>query len=376
MRGDWAMNWHPMLEYQHRATVLWLFCFLASLLAEMEKKDIEPVLKIFTTEDLQAAGVLFFTRNDTVNCSSLLLLEESDRLYLGAREIVFALNASNVTQELGKVNWSSTAKEKQLCELKSQSKIKCHNFIRMLHVNGSHLLACGTNSFKPQCAQIDIKTFTLIPGSVIHGGGRCPFNPSESFASIFVDDELYSATTMDFYGTKPLIYRSFGSRLTISTMENKRWLNEPSFVRMVRKTRGSNGQNNTDEVLVFFSETAMEFSSLQKLQVPRVARVCTEDIGGLRVLQKKWTTFVKSRLECRNGPQALPFGLLKDAAMSVSDSTNNTTFYALFHTQWDELKYSAVCAYSQRDIEAAFAGPFFKFSPTDRNEEQLPVRPP
>uniref|UniRef100_UPI0035900C45 semaphorin-4D-like n=1 Tax=Myxine glutinosa TaxID=7769 RepID=UPI0035900C45 len=370
------MKWHPMLEYQHRAAVLWLLCFLALLLAELEKKDIEPVLKIFTTKDLQAVGVLIFTRNDTLNCSSLLLLEESEKLYLGAREIVFALNASNVTQELGKVNWSSTTKEKQLCGLKSQSKKKCHNFIRMLHVNGSHLLVCGTNSFNPQCAQIDIETFTLIPDSVMDGRRRCPFNPNESFASILIDDEVYSATTMDFHGTKPIIYRSFGSRLTISTMENKRWLNEPSFVRTVRKPRGSNGQNqSTDEILFFFSETAREFSSVQNLQVPRVARVCTEDIGGLRVLQKKWTSFVKSRLECRNGPQALPFGLLKDVAMSVSNSINNTTFYALFHTQWDELKYSAVCAYSQKDIEAAFVGRFFKFSPTDKNEEQLPVRP-
>ncbi|KAH1014797.1 hypothetical protein HUJ05_012623 [Dendroctonus ponderosae] len=65
--------------------------------------------------------------------------------------------------------------------------------------------------------------------------------------------------------------------------------NAPDFV-------GSMTQG--DFVYFFFRETAVEYINCGKAVYSRVARVCKNDRGGPHRFRNRWTSFLKSRLNC------------------------------------------------------------------------------
>lgn len=105
------------------------------------------------------------------------------------------------------------------------------------------------------------------------------------------DGQLYSATAADFSGGDALIYRD-----TQRTEQfNAKQLNQPSFVSTLER----NGY-----VFFFFRELALE--NCGKTIYSRVARVCKNDRGGPSPFRERWTSYLKTRLNCST-PGDFPF---------------------------------------------------------------------
>ena len=121
----------------------------------------------------------------------------------------------------------------------------------------------------------------------------CVIITKKNLQSLFLDGQLYSATVADFSGGDPLIYRE----VQRTEQYDLKQLNQPSFVSAVER----NGY-----VFVFFRETAMEFMNCGKAIYSRVARVCKNDKGGPYKFSRKWTSFLKTRLNC-SVPGEYPF---------------------------------------------------------------------
>lgn len=89
----------------------------------------------------------------------------------------------------------------------------------------------------------------------------------------------------DFSGGDPLIYRE-----TQRTEQyDLKQLNQPAFVSALEH----NGY-----VFFFFREVAMEYMNCGKTIYSRVARVCKNDKGGPYKFIDRWTSFLKTRLNC------------------------------------------------------------------------------
>uniref|UniRef100_A0A3Q3G7H2 Sema domain, immunoglobulin domain (Ig), short basic domain, secreted, (semaphorin) 3D n=1 Tax=Labrus bergylta TaxID=56723 RepID=A0A3Q3G7H2_9LABR len=114
-----------------------------------------------------------------------------------------------------------------------------------------------------------------------------------------------------------------------------------------------------DKIYFFFREVSWEGND--KSIVSRVARVCKNDVGGLRSLTNKWTTFLKTRLVCSiPGPDGVDthFNELQDVFLLPTRDDKNPKVYAVFTTSSSVFRGSAVCVYSMMDIRAAFNGPY------------------
>lgn len=59
-----------------------------------------------------------------------------------------------------------------------------------------------------------------------------------------------------------------------------------------------------------------------------------EDQGGERVLQKKWTTFLKAQLLCSPPDDGFPFNIIQDVYVLPAQHKTNTLLYAVFTSQW------------------------------------------
>ncbi|XP_062956423.1 semaphorin-4D isoform X1 [Cynocephalus volans] len=290
------------------------------------------------------------------NYSALLLSEDEDTLYIGAREAVFAVNALDIAEKQHEVYWKVPEDKKAKCAEKGKSKqTECLNYIRVLQpLSATALYVCGTNAFQPACDHLNLTTFKFL-GKNEDGKGRCPFDPAHSYTSVMVDGELYSGTSYNFLGSEPIISRN-SSHSPLRTEYAIPWLNEPSFVfaDVIRKSPdGSSGED--DRVYFFFTEVSVEYEFVFKLMIPRVARVCKGDQGGLRTLQKKWTSFLKARLICSRPDSSLVFNVLQDVFVLRSPGLKEPVFYALFTPQLNNVGLSAVCTYNLSTAEEVFS---------------------
>ncbi|KAG2464252.1 SEM4E protein, partial [Polypterus senegalus] len=204
-----------------------------------------------------------FKEKGFYNYSVMLLREDIDTLLVCAREAIYALNMDDVSNKISKVSWPVLENKQLECTNKGKSKdIECRNYIRTLHrINDSMMYVCGTNAFSPTCHYMDINNGQLqLLGPPEEGKGKCPFDPFQKYSSVMV---------------------------------------EPKFIYMDLVEESHNnpeGEEEDDKIYLFFSETAVEYDFYDKLLVSRIARVCKGDLGGLRILQKKWTTFLKASL--------------------------------------------------------------------------------
>uniref|UniRef100_A0A452UN09 Semaphorin 4D n=1 Tax=Ursus maritimus TaxID=29073 RepID=A0A452UN09_URSMA len=254
-----------------------------------------------------------FHEPDIFNYSVLLLSEDKTTLYVGAREAVFALSARNISEKQHEAYWKVSEDKKAKCAEKGKSRqTECLNYIRVLQPLGaSALYVCGTNAFQPTCDHLNLTSFQFL-GRSEDGKGRCPFDPAQSYTSVMVDGELYSGTSYNFLGSEPIISRN-SSHSPLRTEYAIPWLNEPSFVFAdVMRERPDGMDSGDDRVYFFFTEVSVEYEFVFKLMIPRVARVCKGDQGGLRTLQKKWTSFLKARLICSRPDSNLVFNVLQD----------------------------------------------------------------
>ncbi|XP_054419380.1 semaphorin-4A [Pteronotus mesoamericanus] len=312
-----------------------------------------PVPRVrYYAGDGRRALSLFHQKN-LQDFDTLLLSGDGDTLYVGAREAILALNIQDpgVPKLKNMISWPASDKKKSECAFKKSNETQCFNFIRVLvSFNATHLYACGTFAFSPACTFIELQNSSLLPileDKVVEGKGQSPFDPAHKHTAVLVDGMLYSGTMNNFLGSEPILIRTLGSPPVLKTDNYLRWLqSDASFVAAIPSTQ---------VVYFFFEETASEFEFFDKLRTSRVARVCKNDRGGEKLLQKKWTTFLKAQLLCSQRDQ-LPFNLIRHAVL-LPDSTDPHV-YAVFTSQWQigGTRSSAVCAFSLKDIKRVFEG--------------------
>uniref|UniRef100_A0ACB8ER74 Semaphorin-4D n=1 Tax=Sphaerodactylus townsendi TaxID=933632 RepID=A0ACB8ER74_9SAUR len=169
-----------------------------------------------------------------------------------------------------------------------------------------------------------------------------------------VDGELYTGTSYNFLGSEPIIFRN-SQQSPLRTEYAIPWLNEPNFIFAdVVRADPDNADEEDDKVYFFFTEVSVEYEFLGKLMIPRIARVCKRDQGGLRTLQKKWTSYLKARMLCSAPDRNLIFNIVNDVFILKSPSLREPVIYGVFSPQLNNVGLSAVCAYNISTVEEVF----------------------
>uniref|UniRef100_A0A671PP47 Semaphorin-6A-like n=1 Tax=Sinocyclocheilus anshuiensis TaxID=1608454 RepID=A0A671PP47_9TELE len=271
----------------------------------------------------------------------------------------------NHTLYVAKLTWKSRQADVDTCRMKGKHKDECHNFIKvLLQQSDDSLFVCGTNAFNPSCRTYKMDSLDAV-GDEISGMARCPYDTKHANVALFADGKLYSATVTDFLAIDAVIYRSLGDSPTLRTVKHdSKWLKEPYFVQAI---------DYGEFIYFFFREIAMEYNSMGKVVFPRVARVCKKDRGGSqRVLEKQWTSFLKTRLNCSiPGDSHFYFNILQ-AVTDVIHISGRDVVMATFSTPYNSIPGSAVCAYDMVDIAAAFTRRFKEQKSSDSTWTPVP----
>ncbi|XP_075214957.1 semaphorin-1A-like [Lycorma delicatula] len=260
--------------------------------------------------------------------------------------------------------WYSPDDTVKMCVVKGKDEENCQNYIRILaQIGPGRLLVCGTNSFKPLCREYTIQTGSYTLEKEKPGQAVCPYDPHHNSTAVYVDDVLYTGTVADFSGMDPIIYREPLQTEQYDSMS----LNAPNFVSSM--TQG-------DFVYFFFRETAVEYINCGKSVFSRVARVCKYDRGGPHRFRNRWTSFLKSRLNCSvQGDFPFYFNEIQSTTELIEGTYGSVTtqlLYAVFTTPANSIGGSAVCAFALQDISDTFEGNFKEQS--ELNSNWLPVQ--
>uniref|UniRef100_A0A8C7GKF6 Sema domain-containing protein n=1 Tax=Oncorhynchus kisutch TaxID=8019 RepID=A0A8C7GKF6_ONCKI len=328
------------------------------------KGKLMPVTLIYCLTGSPGRCLSHFDSSDVGNTTTLLLSDDGDTLFVGARNAVLSLDVSQEDAIVmrSKLDWSPSDKDLDECSMKvsilSPLQMDCPNFIRVLQfLNSTHMYACGTFAFSPRCAYVNSETFSLVTspsGKPEEGRGRCPYDPYQRNSAITVDGELYTGTVADYMGNRPVISRhlSEGGHVDLKLDDTLGWLEDPTFI-------SSNFVPSEEKIYFFFSEVGREYDFIDKFTVSRIAQVCTSDVGGQRTLQRRWTTFAKAQLLCQSDNE-LPYNVIQDIVTLPPPEgapVDDTLFFGIFSSQWSvNSGQSAVCAFRLGDIKAVFAG--------------------
>uniref|UniRef100_A0A3Q3X936 Sema domain-containing protein n=1 Tax=Mola mola TaxID=94237 RepID=A0A3Q3X936_MOLML len=270
--------------------------------------------------------------------------------------------------------WDVPEEKRRSCVAKGKTEVDCNNYIRLLEFLGNgQIYVCGTYAFDPQCAFLELSSFTLEKAEdggvkMETGKGKCPFEPSQHYTAVMAGS-LYTAATSNFLGTLFDISRATGpEQERIRTERSINWLS-PEFVSsaFIEQSADSNPTGDDDKIYFFFTEVAKEYDLYTKVKVPRVARVCKSDVGGMKTLQRRWTTFLKAELVCEDKPSSQRYNVLTDVftLQHTPGDPSSTHFYGLFTSEREEL--SAVCVFSLSDINKVMDGPFKQLKKTCEN---------
>lgn len=194
-----------------------------------------------------------------------------------------------------------------------------------------------------------------------------PYSPNQNNTYIYTSDmnELYTATTAGFAGSQQLIYRqpllnttsdSFTGIAPQTLRTDSRFdyvLNQASFV---------NAAEYNGYILFFFREQAIENQNCGKSVYSRVARVCKNDKGGAHSFNDRFSSFLKTRLNC-SMPGDFPFYFdeiqaTSDVVDGIYGNDRDALVYAVMTTNDNAIDGSAICVYSMNSILAAFEGRF------------------
>ncbi|XP_044039284.1 semaphorin-4F isoform X2 [Siniperca chuatsi] len=312
------------------------------------------------------------------NFSTFLLDHLSGTLFVGARDAILAVDTNKMNQLPQKIVWDVPEEKRRSCVAKGKTEVDCHNYIRLLEFLGKgRIYVCGTYAFDPQCAFLELSSFTLEKAEdggvkMETGKGKCPFEPSQHYTAVMADGTLYTAATSNFLGTLFDISRATGpEQERIRTERSINWLSDPEFVSsaFIKQSADSNPTGDDDKIYFFFTEVAKEYDLYTKVKVPRVARVCKSDVGGMKTLQRRWTTFLKAELVCEDKPSSQRYNILTDVftTQHTPGDPSSTHFYGLFTSQWEREELSAVCVFSLSDIIKVMDGPFKELKKTCEN---------
>lgn len=302
-----------------------------------------------------------FQEPDFDGLGSLTVRDDIGLLFVGARGKVVTLSLDDISNKTSENKWTVSQTDTDVCVLKGKSREDCENYIRMLHpLDDGRMLVCGTNAFVPACTYMTFKEGKVtMETTVVDGRGKVPFDPNQNFASLMNGNTLYSAVSTNFLGTDMVFHRH--GQNPIRTEAKQSWLNDPTMISIKVAEIGDRAENKEDDnVFLFLTENAVE-ERRSNTRLSRVARVCKSDLGGLRTLQKRWTSFLKARLDCPFG-DAGSSSLVQDVFL-LQDETNwtDSVFYATFTADPEPsstCNQSAVCAYKLSDIRQVFMGNF------------------
>lgn len=352
---------HHQLLYGQIVSFLVVTVFVVGNLCAWQE-NVRPKLYVSLADE----EYLKFQGNEsTIDYFKLVLRDvTTNSLLVGARNIVYNLSIYDLSEQTRLV-WYSSEDDIKMCVMKGKDEDLCQNYIRVLALpTPGTLLGCGTNAFRPLCRVYGINGNSYSVESEKPGQAVCPYDPAHNSTAVYVDNELYSGTVADFSGLDPIIYREPLQTEQYDSLS----LNAPNFV-------GSFTQG--DFVYFFFRETAVEFINCGKAVFSRVARVCKWDKGGPHRFKNRWTTYLKSRLNC-SMPGDFPFYFdeIQSASTLVEGRYGNGNaklIYAVFTTSTNAIAGSAICAFSLQDIADTFEGNFKEQS--GLNSNWLPVNP-
>ncbi|KAL6094573.1 sema4g [Pungitius sinensis] len=333
---------------------LWAFPFSPSL-----DLDVTPRTTVFSKGLLGSASYAGSSRN----YSTLLLEEESGLLYVGGRGALHALNTSNISATSNlTIYWDASPEQKKQCLNKGRdNQTECYNQVRFLQrFNETHLYTCGTNAFRPLCVYIDAERFSFSSGFE-EGRDRCPYDPAMGFTGLLVDGEMFTASQYEFRSS-PDVRRNFPFPTLRTEEAPTRWLLEADFVGSALLKESANSSiGDDDKIYFFFTERSQEQAAYpSQTKVSRVARVCKNDWGGQRTLQRKWTTFLKARMVCSVPEYELHLNVLRSVFVLQGHDVQSSVFYGVFGLEWKNIKASAICQYAFSDVQKAFEGPFME----------------
>uniref|UniRef100_A0A674NK10 Sema domain, immunoglobulin domain (Ig), short basic domain, secreted, (semaphorin) 3D n=1 Tax=Takifugu rubripes TaxID=31033 RepID=A0A674NK10_TAKRU len=327
--------------------------------------DHDHMVKKLSPKLLQAGSVsLFLGPADGLHSHSLLLDEEKGRLLLGTRDHIYLLDPDDLSRTPRKIHWPAPWDRVETCKLAGKN-LECANFVRVLHnYNRTHVYACGTGAFHPTCAFVEITGRREVK-YIRLCKRECDASWSEfrSWMEMFKLrlSYLYAGTSSDFLGKDTTFTRSLGpppdQNYIRTDISEDYWINEAKFIAALPIADTYNPDD--DKIYFFFREVSWEGND--KSVLSRVARVCKNDVGGLRSLTNKWTTFLKARLVCSiPGPDGVDthFDELQDIFLLPTRDDKNPVVYAVFTTSSSIFRGSAVCVYSMADIRAVFNGPY------------------
>ncbi|XP_061582557.1 semaphorin-3D [Cololabis saira] len=320
--------------------------------------------------DLKTGSVSSWKGGVSGGYQVLLVDEDRGWILVGGKDHIYLLDPDRLDLPGRRIRWTAAPENVERCRLAGKSlESDCANFVRLLQpFNKTHVYACGTGAFHPQCSYLHLGGHLEEPVFVLShplesGRGKCPFSPREPFTARLTDGELYSGTSVDFMGANAAIFRTAvqGSSQDYIRTEafDHNWLNEPDFVGSF--SIPDTHSPDDDKVYFFFREKAVEAGQWDRRVHSRVARVCKNDVGGKRSLINRWTTFLKARLVCSvPGPAGVDthFDELEDIFVLETKDPQNPTVYGVFSTSSSIFRGSAVCVFSMASIRAAFNGPF------------------
>ncbi|XP_048465189.1 semaphorin-4G-like [Rhincodon typus] len=100
------------------------------------------------------------------------------------------------------------------------------------------------------------------------------------------------------------------------------------------------------------------------------------DEGGMRILQRKWTSFLQTRVVCSIPEFGFHFNILKSIYVLNQGNWQNTIFYGVFLSQWQNIEISAVCQYTLASIRKAFEGRYKEDQESPRWWSRYMGKPP
>ncbi|NXH56643.1 SEM3D protein, partial [Rhabdornis inornatus] len=311
---------------------------------------------------------LLLASGDGMDFQALLVDEDRAWLMVGAKNHIFLLHLDHPNREPEKIFWPAPKEQVKHCQLAGRNvETECANFIRLLQpFNQSHVFACGTGSYQPVCAFIQLGArgkgsraprMQLVTHSLESGRGRCPYSPHEPFTGLLLGGELYSGTSSDFMGSSAAFFRTWvhgAEQSYIRTEQNQdHWLHEPTFVGAYAIPDTYNPHD--DKVYIFFRETAMEAGQWERRHIhARVARVCKVRLLPRELCGEKGRTSTQLAEE---GPPVFPCfpccWFTTGGGCSYNWGTESPVF-----PHSGVFSGSAVCIYSMAAVRAAFSGPF------------------
>ncbi|XP_077170977.1 semaphorin-6A-like [Paroedura picta] len=335
-----------------------LLCFtLWNLAGAYIPEDLNPFrINFYRKHYLAFDGYIKNFDSERIKLDIQQLLIVHRRLYVTARNSIYVINLDKTHQGAiyynNRLIWNADPDQKEKCQSFGKTEEECQNYFKVLvQTSDTVILICGTNAFDPVCAYHKVETFTNV-GSDFGGRGMSPFDGKDHNIALFADGSLYTGTVNNFLSTDPVFQRMLGDLPNLRTAsQNLDWLYDPHFIHALEYG---------NYVYFFFHEVSLELKNYGKVILPRVARVCKNDRGGRKVLQKQWTSFLKARMICSvDGDIPFYFNTLRSVT-DVIRINGREIVVGVFTTPKNSIPGSAVCAFDMEDIKNVFKGSFKK----------------